>query len=60
MRPEPIPLTDKLYGNLEELRRTATFVMAKGISATKKENPSFLVRIFHDRVTQSLNPFSPM
>ena len=23
MRPEPIPLRDKLYGNLEELRRTA-------------------------------------
>ena len=30
--PEPIPLTDKLYGNLEELRRTAAFVRATGIS----------------------------
>ena len=60
MWPEPIPLTDELYGNLKELRRTAAFVMAKGISMTKKENPSFLVRIFHDRVSQLLNPFSPM
>ena len=32
MLPEPIPLRDKLYGNLEELRRTATFVRATGIS----------------------------
>ena len=30
--PEPIPLTDKLYGNLEELRSTAAFVRATGIS----------------------------
>ena len=26
MWPEPTPLRDKLYGNLEELRRTAAFV----------------------------------
>ena len=32
MWPEPIPLRDKLYGNLEELRRTATFVRATDIS----------------------------
>ena len=38
--PEPVPLRDKLYGNLEELRRTADFVRATGISvqrATKKK-----------------------
>ena len=29
---EPTPLMDKLYGNLEELRRTAAFVRATGIS----------------------------
>ena len=29
---EPIPLRVKLYGNLEELRRTAAFVQATGIS----------------------------
>ena len=32
MRPEPMPLWDKLYGNLEELRRKATFTRATGIS----------------------------
>ena len=26
MWPQPIPLRDKLYGNLEELKRTAAFV----------------------------------
>ena len=30
--PEPTLLRDKLYGNLEELRRTAAFVRATGIS----------------------------
>ena len=30
MWPEPIPLRDKLYGNLEELRRTAATVQATG------------------------------
>ena len=36
--PELIPLRDKLYGNLEELRRTTAFVRAIGISVlcTKK------------------------
>ena len=32
MWPNPIPLRDKLYDNLEELRRTAAFVRATGIS----------------------------
>ena len=32
MWPEPISLWDKLYGNLEELRRTAAFVSPTGIS----------------------------
>ena len=32
MWPEPEPLRDKLYGNLEELRRTAAFMSATGIS----------------------------
>ena len=32
MWPEPTLLRDKLYGNLEELRRTAAFVRATGIS----------------------------
>ena len=32
MWPEPIRLRDKLYGNLAELRRTATFVRAAGFS----------------------------
>ena len=32
MWPEPIPLKDKLYGTLEELRRTVAFVKATGIS----------------------------
>ena len=32
MWPKPIPLWDKLYGNLEELRRTAAFVRATGSS----------------------------
>ena len=38
---EPIPLRDTLYGNLEELRRTAAFVRATGISVlctTTKED----------------------
>ena len=30
--PEPISLRDKLFGNLEELRRTAAVVKATGIS----------------------------
>ena len=29
---KPIPLRDKLYDNQKELRRTATFVRATGIS----------------------------
>ena len=39
MWPEPKPLTDKLYGDLEELKRTATFVRATVISGlrTKKK-----------------------
>ena len=32
MRPKIISLRDKLYGNLEELRRTAAFVRATGFS----------------------------
>ena len=43
MWPEPTLLRDKLYGNLEELRRTAAFVRATGISiyrTTKKKNSS--------------------
>ena len=32
MRPGPKLLRDKLYGNLEELRRTAAFVRTTGIS----------------------------
>ena len=34
MWPEAIPLRDKFYGNLEELRRTAAFVRATGISVS--------------------------
>ena len=30
--PEPMLQRDKLYGNLEELRRTAAFIRATGIS----------------------------
>ena len=32
MWPEPKPPRDKLYGNLEELNKTAAFVRATGIS----------------------------
>ena len=32
MWPELIPLRDKLYDSLEELRRTVAFVRATGIS----------------------------
>ena len=32
MWPEPTLVRDKLYGNLEELRRTAAFFRATGIS----------------------------
>ena len=32
MWPEPKPLRDKLYGSLEELKRTAAFSRATGIS----------------------------
>ena len=32
MWPEPMPLRDKLYGSMEELRKTAAFVRATGIS----------------------------
>ena len=32
MWPEPKPLRDKLCSNLEELKRTAAFVRATGIS----------------------------
>ena len=32
MWPEPALLRDKLYGNLEELRRTAAFLRTTGIS----------------------------
>ena len=42
MWPEPIPLREMLYGNLEQLRRTAAFVRATGIcvwrTTTKKKN----------------------
>ena len=40
MRPEPKPLRDKLYGNLEELRTTAAVLRAIGIPAysTRKKN----------------------
>ena len=40
MWPEPTLMRDKLYGNLEELRRTAAFVRATGTSilrTTKRE-----------------------
>ena len=44
--PEPKLLRDKLYGNLEELKRTAAFVMATGIcvyrTTTKKKKLDFL------------------
>ena len=33
MWPEPVPLRDKLYGNLEE-QRTAAFMRTTGISGT--------------------------
>ena len=43
MWPEPTLLRDKLYGNLEELRRTAAFVRATGIfiyrTTPKKKSP---------------------
>ena len=32
MWPEPTPLRVKLYGNLEELRRTVAYVRATGTS----------------------------
>ena len=32
MWPEPMPLRDKLYGSMEELRKTAAFVRVTGIS----------------------------
>ena len=32
MWPEPKPLRDQVYGNLEVLKRTAAFVRATGIS----------------------------
>ena len=32
MSPEPKPLRDKVYGSLEEIKRTAAFVRATGIS----------------------------
>ena len=32
MWPDPKPLRDKVYANLEELKRTATFVRATSIS----------------------------
>ena len=35
MWPEPKPLRDKLYGNLEELKRTAAFVRATGVSVRR-------------------------
>ena len=35
MWPEPIPLRDKLYGILEELRGTAAFVRAIDISVLR-------------------------
>ena len=35
MWPEPTPLRDKHYDNLEELRRTAAFVRATGISVQR-------------------------
>ena len=31
MWPEPIPLRDRLYGNMEELRRSAAFMRVTGI-----------------------------
>ena len=37
MWPEPIPLRDKLYGNLEELRRTTTGISVQRTTPTKKK-----------------------
>ena len=31
-RPEDLPLTEKLYGDMAALRRTATFVRGSGVS----------------------------
>ena len=51
MWPEPIPLRDKLYGNLKELRRTVAFVRAVDIyctTTTKKmiTNTTSVFRIY--------------
>ena len=43
MRPEPKPLTDKLYGNLEEPRRTAAFLRAIGIPAYRTRKKNFVI-----------------
>ena len=48
MWPDPTLLRDKLYGNLEELRRTAAFVRATGISilrTTKKKKTESLLYV---------------
>ena len=38
MWPEPKPLRDKLYGSLEELKRTTAFVRATDISVKRTKN----------------------
>ena len=41
--PEPKPLRDKLYGNLEELRRTAAFVRAIDTSVQRSRKKTFRI-----------------
>ena len=57
MWPEPVPLRDNLYGNLKELRRTAAFVRATGISVKRTTTKKKCARTVGEPI--SLGPDPP-
>ena len=53
MWPEPTLLRDKLYGNLEELRRTAAFLRVTGISLYDDDEEEVLTLKAHHTFGQA-------
>ena len=60
MWPEPITLRVKFYDNLEELRRTASFVRATGISVWRTTTPTKKSTFFNNSPFNILRSLSPL